>query len=77
MPTYHCHAAGCRFICRTIKAMGAHQRKKHPGRLKSTQRHKRVVDGGFIRPGPTKTRSGTVDRSGTWHPFGCRCEGCR
>lgn len=62
----------------TIKAMGAHYRKKHAASMKRrtprspTRREPRSVSTPHVSSSDSGERKG-----GVYHPVGCRCEGCK
>jgi hypothetical protein len=66
----------CGHRSNTIKAMGAHFRKKHPGAMKRSPNPDRYRPRRY-RPGAAQGESIPVFENGTWHPAGCRCQGCK
>jgi hypothetical protein len=61
----------CGHRSNSLPAMGKHFRQKHPGAMK---RRIAVPKKGPPRPGLWQP---SLADGGTWHPAGCRCQGCK
>lgn len=68
-----CKYDGKRF--NSIKAIGAHYRKHHPGAMKRKRKSPKASSGPRTRV--PRSYASPAPTGGIWHPPGCRCDGCK
>jgi hypothetical protein len=74
----------CGHRANSIKGMGAHYRKKHPGKLKRHAKRdpvprkvRRAFRREYGKEEGDRIMYATEAKRGIFHPHGCRCDGCK